>query len=155
MAFMSDGTPWLDDEQQRIWRAFLRLNRDLDAALARDLQANSELSVADFEVLVNLTDVPEGRLRPSELASSMQWDRSRLSHHIKRMEARGLISREGCPEDGRGAFVGITPAGRAAIEQAAPGHVRAVRRMVVDALSPEEFAQLGALADKLLARITH
>lgn len=150
---MNDVTPWLDDEQQRIWRSFLRLHRELDVALARDLQANSELSVADFEVLVNLTDVPDGRLRPSELASAMQWDRSRLSHHVKRMEARGLIAREGCPDDGRGAFVGITDAGRQAIEAAAPAHVRAVRRMVVDALTPEELGQLGALATKLLSGI--
>lgn len=153
MWIMSDSTPWFDDDQQRIWRAFMRLNRDLDAALARDLQSHSELSVADFEVLVNLTDVPDGRLRPSDLAASMQWDRSRLSHHVKRMEARGLVTREGCPEDGRGAFVGITPAGRQAIETAAPDHVRAVRRLVVDALTPEELEQLGALADKLLAGI--
>src|SRR5688500_9000571 len=119
---MNDVTPWLDDEQQRIWRSFLQLHRELDVALARDLQANSELSMADFEVLVHLTDVPDGRLRPSELASSMQWDRSRLSHHIKRMEARGLLTRVGCPEDGRGAFVGITETGRTAIEGAAPAH---------------------------------
>lgn len=150
---MTDVTPWLDHEQQRIWRTFIQLHRELDVALARDLQAHSELSMADFEVLVNLTDVPDGRLRPSELASAMQWDRSRLSHHIKRMEARGLITRAGCPEDGRGAFVGITDSGRAAIEAAAPAHVRAVRRMVVDALSPEEFDQLGTLAGKLLSAI--
>src|SRR3990170_4212953 len=112
---MTDVTPWLDDEQQRTWRTFLKAHRELEVALARDLQAHSDLSVADFEVLVNLTDVPDGRLRPSELASAMQWDRSRLSHHVKRMEARGLITREGCPEDGRGAFVGITEAGRTAI----------------------------------------
>jgi len=150
---MNDVTPWLDDEQQRNWRAFVRLQRDLEVALARDLQATSELSMADFEVLVNLTDVPDGRLRPSELASSMLWDRSRLSHHIKRMEARGLLARQGCPDDGRGAFVEITAAGREAIEAAAPGHVRAVRRMVVDALTPEEFDQLGALAAKLQSGI--
>ncbi len=148
---MSDVTPWLDDEQQRTWRTFLQLHRELTAALTRDLQANSELSMADFEVLVNLTDIPEGRLRPSELAAGMKWDRSRLSHHIKRMEARGLVTRDGCPEDGRGAFVGITEAGRQAIEGAAPSHVRAVRRMVVDALSPEEFEQLGELSGKLLS----
>lgn len=146
-------TDWLDDRQQRIWRAWLRLNRDLPAALARELQESSDLSMADFEVLVNLTDVPDGRLRISELASSMTWERSRVSHHLKRMEARGLVDRAGCPEDRRGSFVGITPAGRAAIEAAAPGHVDAVRRHVVDALTDEELTTLGELTDKLLARL--
>ena len=84
-------TQWLDDRQQRIWRAWLKLNRELPTALGRDLQARSDLSMADFEVLVNLTDVPEGRLRISELASSMNWERSRVSHHLKRMAARGLV----------------------------------------------------------------
>lgn len=146
-------TDWLDDRQQRIWRAWLRLNRDLPAALARELQESSDLSMADFEVLVNLTDVPDGRLRISELASSMTWERSRVSHHLKRMEARGLVDRAGCPEDRRGSFVGITLAGRAAIEAAAPGHVDAVRRHVVDALTDEELTTLGELTDKLLARL--
>lgn len=150
---MTDVTPWLDDEQQRIWRSFVRVVGQLPVALGRDLQSHSELSNADFEVLVVLTDVPEGRLRASELASTMTWDRSRLSHHIKRMEARGLIERRECPEDGRGAFVTITEAGRRAIEKAAPGHVREVRRLVVDALTPEELRQLGAIMDKVLRRL--
>lgn len=146
-------TAWLDEEQQRTWRSWLQLNRDLPAALARDLASCSELSMADFEVLVNLTDVPEGRLRISELAANMAWERSRVSHQLKRMEARGLVDRAGCPDDGRGSFVGITPAGRAAIEQAAPSHVEAVRRLVVDVLTEEELATLGRLTDKLLARM--
>lgn len=144
---------WLSADQQRVWRQWLRLNRDLSAALARDMQSGSELSMADFEVLVNLTDVAEGRLRISELATSMDWERSRLSHHVKRMEARGLVSREGCPDDGRGAFVTITPSGRRAIEHAAPHHVQAVRRLVVDVLSDDELAQLGAITGKLLGRL--
>jgi DNA-binding MarR family transcriptional regulator len=107
----------------------------------------------DFETLVYLTDVEEGRLRISALATAMDWERSRLSHHIKRMEARGLVTREGCPEDGRGAFVAITPEGRAAIEQAAPSHVRSVRRLVIDVLSDDELQELGRITDKLLARL--
>lgn len=150
---MTDVTRWLDPEQQRIWRSFIRVVNDLPVALGRDLQSHSELSNSDFAVLVQLTDAPDDRLRASELAASMLWDRSRLSHHIKRMEARGLIARRECPEDGRGAFVTITDAGRAAIEEAAPGHVEEVRRLVVDALSPDEFQQLGTLMDKLLSRL--
>ena len=144
-------TDWLDDRQQRIWRAWLKLNRDLPAAIGRELQAGSDLSNADFEVLVNLTDVSEGRLRISELASNLNWERSRVSHHLKRMEARGLVDRAGCPEDGRGSFVGITRAGRDAIEQAAPDHVETVRRLVIDVLTDEELETLGRLTEKLLA----
>lgn len=146
-------TPWLTDEQQRVWRAWLRLNKELTAELARDLQEGSELSMADFEVLVNLTDVPEGRLRILELADAMNWERSRLSHHLKRMEARGLVDRAGCPDDGRGSFVGITADGRTAIERAAPDHVSAVRRLVIDVLSDEELSTFGRIADKVLTRL--
>lgn len=144
-------TNWLDDEQQHAWRSWVKLNRDLPAALARSMHAHSSLSMADFEVLVNLTDVPDGRLRISELAESMNWERSRVSHQLRRMEGRGLVDRAGCPDDGRGSFVGITAAGRAAIEQAAPEHVEEVRRLVVDVLSDEEFLELGRIADKILA----
>jgi DNA-binding MarR family transcriptional regulator len=146
-------TEWLDDRQQRIWRAWIKLNRDLPAVLGRQIQAGSDLSMADFEVLVNLTDVPEGRLRISELANEMNWERSRVSHHLKRMEARGLVDRAGCPDDGRGSFVNITRAGRDAIERAAPDHVEDVRRLVIDALTDEELETLGRLTDKLLARL--
>lgn len=146
-------TDWLDDRQQHIWRSWLQLNRELPAVLARELQESSDLSMADFEVLVNLTDVPDGRLRISELATGMAWERSRVSHHLKRMEQRGLVDRAGCPDDRRGSFVGITPAGRTAIEGAAPGHVDAVRRLVVDALTADELATLGQLTDKLIAHL--
>lgn len=150
---MTTETLWLTDAQQYVWRRWLRLNRELSATLGRDLQKDSELSMPDFEALVYLTDVEEGRLRISALAGAMDWERSRLSHHIKRMEARGLVTRAECPEDGRGAFVAITPAGRAAIQRAAPAHVRSVRRLVIDVLSDEELEQLGRITDKLLAQL--
>lgn len=144
-------TKWLDDDQQCAWRGWLQLNRELPAALARHMQARSALSMADYEVLVHLTDVPEGRLRISELADAINWERSRVSHHLRRMEARGLVDRAGCPDDGRGSFVSITPTGRAAIEAAAPAHVEEVRRLFVDVLSPEELATLHTINRKLLA----
>jgi DNA-binding MarR family transcriptional regulator len=146
-------TDWLDDRQQQIWRAWLKLNRELPAALGRELQSGSDLSMADFEVLVNLTDVPEGRLRISELAANMNWERSRVSHHLKRMAARGLVDRAGCPDDGRGSFVGITATGREAIERAAPDHVESVRRLVIDVLTDEELDTLGRLTSKLLDQL--
>src|SRR5512139_1414531 len=104
--------PWLTEAEQRVWRRWLAMNAELPAVLHRELQADSGLSLPDFEVLVQLTDTPEGRVRVSDLASALMWERSRLSHHIKRMEGRGLIVRQECAEDGRGAFVGVTPVGR-------------------------------------------
>src|SRR5262245_27966743 len=139
---MTSDTPWLSAQEERMWRGWLRLNAELSATLQRELQGDSGLSMPDYEVLVNLTDTPDGRVRVSDLARQLLWERSRVSHHVKRMQQRGLVDRVECPEDGRGAFIAVTPAGRAAIERAAPGHVRAVRRLVVDALTEQEVARL-------------
>ena len=146
-------TRWLDPDEQRAWRRFLRMQAELTARLARQLQTDSDLSLADFEVLVNLTDVPEGRMRVTELAKSLQWEKSRLSHHFSRMEKRGLVVRENCPSDARGAFVVLTPEGRTAIEEAAPGHVETVRRLMFDGLTSEQVEALTAIADVVLDRI--
>jgi DNA-binding MarR family transcriptional regulator len=146
-------TEWLTDEQQRIWRNWLRLNRELTATLAREMASSSELSMADFSVLVKLTDVPSGRVRISELADELGWERSRVSHQLKRMQGRKLVERSECVEDGRGSFVGITAAGREAIAQAAPPHVETVRRLVIDHLDANELATLGRLTEKLLAAL--
>jgi DNA-binding MarR family transcriptional regulator len=150
---MDDTATWLDTGEQHSWRAFIRLHQKLFSHLVNDLQAHAGLSGADFEVLVALTDVPEGRVRFHDLAKEIEWEQSRLSHQIRRMAKRDLVARQECAEDGRGAFVVITPHGRAVIEAAAPKHVAAVRRLVVDALSPEEFAELGRLSAKLNAHI--
>lgn len=146
---MDDTVQWLDSDEQRSWRAFIRLHQKLSAQLVADLQSHSGLSGADFEVLVALTDVPEGRVRFQELAKEIEWEQSRLSHQIRRMIKRELVARDECAEDGRGAFVVITPQGREAIEAAAPKHVATVRRLVVDVLSTEELAELGRLSAKL------
>lgn len=152
---MSSEVRWLTDEEQCLWRGWLQLNSRLAATLQRELQDDAGLSNPDFEVLVQLTDSPDGRVRVSDLAAQMLWERSRLSHHVTRMERRGLVERAGCTEDGRGAWVALTPQGREAIEQAAPGHVETVRRLVFDALSPEEVDTLHALVDKLSASVAH
>lgn len=144
-------TRWLDDDEQRTWRAFLRLQRQLVAQLNRQLQADSGLSLADYEVLVQLTDTPDGRLRPFELQTELQWEQSRLSHHLTRMQRRGLIDREECADDGRGAFAVLTDAGRHAITAAAPGHVDAVRRLFFDRLTPDQVATLQQVSDQVLA----
>jgi DNA-binding MarR family transcriptional regulator len=148
-----DGMPWLDERQQHVWRSWLAMTSRLPAALNRQLQRDSELSLQDFDVLVQLTDVTEGRVRVSVLATALGWERSRLSHHVTRMVRRGLVVREECGDDGRGAFVVLTSAGRVAIEGAAPDHVRTVRRLVFDALSPAEVDALGSITAKVLARL--
>lgn len=144
-------TEWLSDDQQRVWRNWLQLNRDLQSTLAREMAAASDLSMADYGVLVSLTDVPDGRLRISELADQLTWERSRVSHQLKRMQTRGLVERFECTEDGRGSFVGITAIGRTAIDKAAPPHVEAVRRLFIDKLSSAELESLGAITAKLIA----
>jgi DNA-binding MarR family transcriptional regulator len=150
---MSSDVRWLTAEEERVWRRWLTLNARLSATLQRELQNDAGLSMPDFEVLVHLTDSPAGRVRVTDLARLLQWERSRVSHHVTRMESRRLVQREECAEDGRGAFVVITPQGRAAIEQAAPGHVNTVRRLVFDALSPEEIDTLATIIDKALAHL--
>ncbi|WP_067168725.1 MarR family winged helix-turn-helix transcriptional regulator [Microtetraspora niveoalba] len=145
--------PWLDADEQRAWRAYLRMQGRLAATLNRQLQIESGLSLADYEVLVHLTDTPEARLRPYELQWALQWEQSRLSHHLTRMRRRGLVEREECSDDGRGAFVVLTEKGRQAITAAAPGHVGVVRRFFFDGLSREEVALLERLATRILGRL--
>ncbi len=144
---------WLSPGEQQTWRRWLRLNVLLPSALHRELQCDAGLSLPDFDVLVQLTDTPDGRVRVVELARGLSWERSRVSHHITRMERRGLVEREECAEDGRGAWVAITAEGRAAIEKAAPGHVEAVRRLVFDALAPDELETLSTVIEKVLKRL--
>ena len=122
-------------------------------ALQRKLQADSGLSLPDLAVLVHLTESPEGRVRVTDLARALSWERSRASRHLTRMERRGLVRREECRDDGRGAFVTLTPAGRTAVEEAAPGHVRTVPPLVFDQLTDQEVDVLGSALSKVLARL--
>ncbi len=148
---MSD---WLDEREAKAWRGLQFMNMQLDAALARELADDSNLSMQDYGVLVALTDRDDASLRAYELADLLGWDKTRLSHHVKRMEARGLVAKETCPSDRRGYFVVITPEGRAAIEAAAPGHVAAVRRLFIDLLTDDELDALGAVTTKVLRTLT-
>jgi DNA-binding MarR family transcriptional regulator len=151
---MSGQTPlWLSPAEQHAWRSFIRMHQKLSATLVRDLQAHSKLSGADYEILVALTDAPDGRQRFQELAKAVDWEQSRLSHQITRMIKRGLVAREECAEDGRGVFVVLTPAGRKVITAAAPHHVATVRRLVIDALSPDELATLGQISQRILDQL--
>jgi DNA-binding MarR family transcriptional regulator len=144
---------WLTDDEQRAWRGVVQMTSRLDARLNRELQQSSGLSLADYDVLVLLTEAPDGRLRMFELVDDLQWEQSRLSHHVARMQRRGLVAREECTTDKRGAFVVLTAAGRDAIEKAAPGHVDLVRRLVFDGLSKEQVAMLESFVTQVLSRL--
>src|SRR3546814_8318710 len=111
----------------------------LGARLRRAHQRDSGLSDSDYAVLVHVSEAPEGRLRIFELGAQLEWEKSRLSHHLRRMEQRDLIVREECDTDRRGAFVVLTPTGRVAIEGAAPKHVAEVRDAFIDALTPDQL----------------
>lgn len=150
---MADPTPWLDHRQQRVWRAWLQVNVRMQAQMQRGMQSDAGISMPDFEVLVMLTDDDSGQVRVSDLARGLQWERSRLSHHLTRMEKRGLVRRAECAEDGRGALVLLTPEGRTAIEQAAPAHVQTVRELFIDRLDDADLADLDRIVSKLLATL--
>lgn len=147
---MSD-VRWLSTTEERAWRALQLMQMRLEGALARQLASDSGLSYPDYLVLVALTDRPDGRMRSFELARVLGWEKSRLSHHVARMEARGLVDKQRCDTDRRGAFVVVTKRGRTEIEAAAPGHVAAVRRLFVDRLSPPQLDAIGDAAEAVLA----
>lgn len=147
------GVEWLSDDEQRTWRAYLRLQSRLSAHLNRQLLADSGLSLADYDVLVALTDVPDQRLRVGDLARAVDWEQSRLSHHLARMQRRGLVARDDCVADRRGAYIVLTDAGQHSIEAAAPRHVETVRELVFDGLTSEEMGALHTIASRILTRL--
>ena len=151
---MQVDPPWLSDRQQQVWRALLALTTRLPARLNRQLVADSGLTLADMDVLVGLTDAPDGRARVTELSRALGWERSRLSHQVARMEQAGLVRREACEDDGRGAYVAVTGTGRELLGSAAPAHLALVRQLVVDALSDEDLDRLGTSVGTVLDRIT-
>ena len=144
---------WLTEDEQRAWRGLVRMTSQLNARMNRQLQEEFGISLADYEVLVVLTEVPGGRRRVFEIAGTLAWEQSRVSHQLARMQRRGLITREECPTDARGAFVVLTEAGRAAIDQAAPAHVETVRQLVFDDMTPAELAALTDLTTRVLGRL--
>jgi DNA-binding MarR family transcriptional regulator len=131
---------WLSDDEQRAWRTYLRMSSLLPAALNRQLQQDCGLTLPEYEVLVQLSEAPSRRLRPFQICEALNWEQSRLSHQLTRMERRGLVLRQECEADGRGAFIELTPAGADAIGAAAPRHVAAVRGLIFDRLSGSQRA---------------
>lgn len=141
---------WLTAAEQQAWRSFIDGCRALFDVLDRELQVDSNLSHAYYEVLVPLSEQPGHALRMSQLACQSRSSRSRLSHAVSRLEERGLVRRLDCPTDKRGQVAVLTEEGLAVVRAAAPGHVAAVRRYLIDRLSPEQLAALGEIGDVML-----
>lgn len=144
-------TRWLDEEQQRSWRAFLDAVRVLQRGLEAQLQEDSDMPHGYYELLVRLSEAPDRRLRMSALADAAVSSRSRLSHAVGQLEQRGWVRREACPDDRRGQVAVLTDEGFAALAAAAPGHVEAVRRLLVDRLTPAQLRQLREIAAAITA----
>lgn len=145
---------WLTPAEQCVWRAYLDMNAKLSARLNREILDGAGISLTDFAVLVQLSEHVDGEMRVLELARALDWEKSRLSHHLNRMQQRHLIERRVCASDRRGAVVVLADIGRATLESAAPLHVESVRHYVFDALEPEQIEALGALAATVVARTT-
>lgn len=136
---------WLTEEQQRSWRAFLSGAAWLQEALNRDLEARAGLSLNEYEILVRLSEAPEGRVRMSVLAEQLVHSRSRLTHTVARMQRRGWVDRVPCADDGRGVEAVLTDAGRDVLIEIAPAHVASVREHLVDVLTAEQMSALGEI----------
>ncbi|MFD6416674.1 MarR family winged helix-turn-helix transcriptional regulator [Streptomyces sp. NPDC060194] len=132
---------WLADEEQCAWRTYLDVNRLLTYQMEKDLQPFG-LTMNDYEILVNLSEAAEKRLRMSDLASATLQSKSRLSHQITRMENAGLVRRENCESDRRGLYAVLTDDGMSTMRRVAPHHVDSVRRHFIDLLTPQQLADL-------------
>ena len=144
---------WLTDEEERAWRAFQRLRTLLPARIFRDLLDDSGLSEPDYDVLSNLSETPERQRRLRDLAEHMVWSRSRLSHHIDRMQKRGLVARAPDPDDARGCVIVLTPTGLDAVERAAPAHVRSVRRHLFEVLDRRQVVAVADLSELIVEHL--
>jgi DNA-binding MarR family transcriptional regulator len=137
---------WLTAREQAAWRSYLDMTAKLNARLNREMQQQSGISIADYSVLVQLSEHVDARMRVLELARALGWEKSRLSHQLSRMQQRGLVERSHCSEDRRGAWIVLTDKGRETVVDAAPRHVESVRRYVFAELGDEQVEALGRIA---------
>lgn len=147
---MADAANWLTDDQQKIWRNWLLAVARIDQYLDADLRRHG-LDLGEYEILVVLSEAPERQMRMSSLAELVHQSRSRLTHAVSRMERAGIVQRTSAEDDRRGVIANLTDAGFQLLEQAAPSHVAAVRRILVDACTPDDFAALGRVMDAVLS----
>lgn len=141
---------WLDSREQEVWRSFLSLSRLVRQVTERQLVRDSDMPHTYYAILVSLSEAPGNLMRMSDLAAAAEGSQSQLSHAVAKLERRGWVSRRRCGTDGRGWNAVLEPAGRAALEAAAPGHVATVRELLFDALSVEEQTQLARICRVVL-----
>ena len=146
---VKDDTPWLDEQENRIWRAFLQVSGRINAQLSESLKTTTGLTMDDYEVLVHLSESESQRLRMTELSHRLLHSQSRLTQRIDRLSKRGYVCREKCPDDGRGTFAVLTPAGMQVIKDAAPHHVKDVRAALIDLIEPKERPLVADVLERL------
>ncbi|WP_204358581.1 MarR family winged helix-turn-helix transcriptional regulator [Streptosporangium sp. 'caverna'] len=145
-------TRWLDDDEQRTWRAFMATSQLVNEELDRQLQRDSGMPHTYYVVLMKLSEAPDRMLRMSELAMELNSSQSRLSHAVARLEERGWVQRRPCATDRRVSWAFLTDEGFAVLAAAAPGHTEAVRQSFFDRLTPEQVRQLAEICDAVLGR---
>lgn len=150
---MSDTTRWLDEEEMRAWRGFIVGHELLLYRLHRELQDAHGLSLADYEILVRLSEQPDFRMRMTVLAAEVASSKSRVSHQVARLERADLVKREECANDGRGVFAVLTDNGYETLRTAAPTHLRGVREHFVDLLSEPERATIAKVFERVATRL--
>jgi len=146
-------TRWLNDAEQSMWRRYRNMNQLLELAIERQLQRDASMSQSDYAVLVTLSESDGSGLRARDLGAALGWDRSRVSHQVRRMEGRGLVAKSECAEDGRGTIVTLTDEGSRAITAVAPKHVEKVRELFIDVLTAEEVRDLTDVFERVVTRI--
>jgi len=144
---------WLDGDQQRAWLAYVRVQLRMTYAMNRQLLADSGMSLPDYDVLTALSVTDEGRMPITMLAAQIGWERSRVSHHVRRMSTRDLVRCDLSATDKRVTEVTLTNRGWQALEQAAPGHVDLVRNLFFEGLPPELVGPLTEALEKVHANI--
>ena len=137
-------------EEWDVWRTFRSMGRKLDLALERQLQADAEISAADFGVLGALFEAPDRQLRARDLGQRLSWEKSRISHQVSRMEKRGLVERRECETDARGSWIGMTPDGSRAVLGAMRDHAATLRRYFFDVLDPAELEAFKAASNRVI-----
>lgn len=148
------GQPcWLNVEEMRAWRAYVVGKTLLDSQLNRDLQEEHQLALADYELLVRLSEAPGGQVRMSTLAAQVASSKSRISHQVGRMEKAGLVRRQECPGDRRGVLAVLTNHGKEVLRSAAPTHVRGVRGNLIDLLSEQERLVLAEVFERVVSHL--
>ncbi|RDI17224.1 MarR family transcriptional regulator [Rhodococcus sp. AG1013] len=140
---------WLGADEMRAWRGFIDGSQRLMDVLNRELETGHDMSLAEYRILVMLSESPDGSLRMSDLADGVLSSRSRLTHQIRRMEAEGMVERSQCVEDGRGVLAVITDEGRRRLGEAAPTHLSGVRHYLINLLSKSEMRMLADVFERV------